>query len=163
MTEQTTTEQTESNRKGLPLEIARKADGIVKRLNKGEVVKSLLFRAKKDFAMEFLMTGNLNADGPSTHQIVSALYNGHTYQYGPADARQTMELPANPSMIEDIAEQVPESEANIPTVKVAPKVQIKNAMLESAKKMLASGLSIEQITTFLGLKPEDVEALTTAE
>ena len=41
------TEQTTTQRKGLPLDIARKTDGIVKRLKPSEVVKALLFRAKK--------------------------------------------------------------------------------------------------------------------
>ena len=157
------TEQTTTQRKGLPLEISRKADGIVKRLKPSEVVKSLLFRAKKDFAMEYLLTGNLNPDAPSTHQIVSALYNGFEYQYGMANKRQTMTLPANPEMITEIANEVPESEANLPTAKVSisqVKENVKKeAMLNTAKTMLKFNVPMEAIIASTGLTTEEIEAL----
>lgn len=157
------TEQTATQRKGLPLEISRKADGIVKRLKPSEVVKALLFRSKKDFAMEYLMTGNLNPEGPSTHQIVSALYNGFEYQYGPADARQTMVLPANPEAITEIANEVPESEANNPVAKVSisqvKENAKKEAMLNTAKTMLKFNVPMEAIIASTGLTVEEIEAL----
>ena len=155
-----TTEAPANNRKGLPLELSRKTDGIVKRLKTSEVIKALLFRAKKDFAMEYLMNGTLNPEAPSTHQIVKALYCGFEYSYGPADARQVMVLPANPDMINEIATQVPESETNLPTVKASPKVAVKSALIDAAKRALSQGFTLDQIKGFLSLTDEELAQLT---
>jgi len=149
-----------NNRKGIPVDLARKSDGILKRLKKSDVVLALLFRAKKDFAMEYLLNNTINEEAPSSLQIVSTLYNGHDYQYGPADARQTMTLPANPDMINEIATQVPEEEVNMPTVKSSPKVAVKSAMIEAAKRAMSQGFTINQIKGFLSLTDEEVAALT---
>jgi hypothetical protein len=154
------TEATTTSRKTIPVTLARKSDGIIKRLNKGEVVKALLFMVKKDFAMEFLLHGTINEEAPSSIRIVSAIYNGYEYQYGPADARQTMILPANPTLIEELAEQVPESETNLPTVKASPKVAVKSAMIEAAKRAMSQGFTIDQIKGFLSLTDEEVAQLT---
>ena len=154
------TEATTTQRKAIPVTLARKSDGIIKRLNKGEVVKALLFMVKKDFAMEFLLHGTINEDAPSSIRIVSAIYNGYEYQYGPADARQTMILPANPTLIEELAEQVPEEETNTPVVKTSPKVAVKSAMIDAAKRAMAQGFTIDQIKGFLSLTDDEVAQLT---
>jgi len=156
MTEATTT----NNRKGLPVELSRKSDGILKRLKTSEVIKALLFRAKKDFAMEYLMNGTLNPEAPSSHQIVTALYCGFEYSYGPADTRQVMVLPANPDMINEIANQIPEEEINMPTVKTTPKVAVKSALIDAAKRALSQGFTIDQIKGFLSLTDEELAQLT---
>ena len=162
MTEQIeTTEQTESSRKSLPLEISRKADGIVKRLKPSEVVKALLFRAKKDFAMEYLMTGNLNEDGPSKQQIVASLYFGAEYEYGPANKRQKMYLPADPETIKEIADQVPEEECKTPVAKKSTSIKEvkREAMMNTAKTMLKFNVPMEAIIASTGLTIEEIEAL----
>ena len=150
-----------TERKGLPLNITRAAEGIVKRLNKGDVVKALLCRTKKEFILEFLLNGTFNEEGPSAAQIVGSLYNGDSYTYGPADARQTIELPANPDIINALAEQVPEEELRMPVVKksVSAKAAVKNSKHEDIKRMLSYGnVTEDQIKMFLAVTDEDIAA-----
>jgi len=145
----------------LTLNLSRKAEGIVKRLKPSEIVKALLFRAKKDFAMHYLMTNELDPDGPSAKKIVASLFHGAEYEYGPANKRQTMYLPANPDMINEIAEQVPEEECVMPVAKKPTSVKEvrREAMLNTAKTMLKFNVPMEAITASTGLTTEEIEAL----
>ena len=147
-------------KKTITLEMLRASEGIVKRLNKGEVVKALLCRTKKENILNYLLTGEISED-VSCAQIVNSLFNGDEIKYGPMEDRKTIELPANPDMINDLLSQVPEEEKKMPAPKaqVSVKEKLSQQKLESAKKMLAANLTIEQVTQFLGLTEDEVAAL----
>lgn len=138
----------------------RASEGIVKRLNKGEVTKALLCRTKKENILRYLLTGELPED-VSCSQIVNSLFNGDEIKYGPMENRKTIELPANPDDINDLLSQVPEEELKMPVVKksVSIKEVKKEAMTNTAKTMLKFNVPMEAIIASTGLTIEEIEAL----
>lgn len=147
-------------KKTITLEMLRASEGIVKRLNKGEVTKALLCRTKKENILRYLLTGELPED-VSCSQIVNSLFNGDEIKYGPMNNRKTIELPANPDDINDLLSQVPEEELKMPVVKksVSIKEVKKEAMTNTAKTMLKFNVPMEAIIASTGLTIEEIEAL----
>jgi len=145
-----------TEKKTIPVDLSRAAEGILKRLDQASVALVLLAKSKKEYVMEFIDQGTINEDCPSAHQLISAIYNGYSYEYGQADSRKSYVIKADPKTIESLAEQVPEEERNLPQKPKAVNEKITEALKVQMKATIRAlkdaGLSLIAISNIETIK-----------
>jgi len=178
-----TTETTETTKKVAQLtgDLPKKSVGIVKRLPKDLVMLGIATTGgKKEDIIEYFITGELPEQKRiSAQKIVGAIYFGKTYKYNKPTggteikvndkgeeytsvitAEATLVTEPNPSIIEEIAKVVPESEW---VLKAAPATNTLNkARAEFVLSAYDNGMPKEMICNIFKVSVEEIDGILAA-
>ena len=149
-------------KKSLPAEYARAAEGILKRLDKMEIIKAFVFRKNIPALVNYIMTEEI--DGLSPEQLVATIFFGaEDLEFGKFAKKKVFSLPSNQARIEEVYALVPEEEKVVSRPKETKVSEVaKAAAMDETKRLMIAravknNVSIEDLGMFLDITNEDRE------
>jgi len=130
----------------------KRAKGIVSRLDKQLLAQAIVMLSTKGGIFEYFLNGQQEV---SDLRIIKAIYQGATKTYG--TDKKEVHLIANPTIIEDLAKQVPEEEftsSSLTKVHIDTKAIAKKQVVE----LLQVGIQPTIISNMAFIKSELTEA-----